>query len=106
MVVELEPLRQGWIPRAKAAVEGLTSVREAFKTLAELCSDILGDKRAMYDVELTENHIAELQRELGMIAVPLHRLKFGVCRHRALLFKVQCDFHLLFCFSFVLCVYT
>lgn len=88
MVVELEPLRRDWIPKSKVAIDGLTSNREAFKKLAKLCSELLGGNDAMVDVALTTRHIATLQRELGTIAVPLHRLKYGVCRHRALLFKV------------------
>ena len=85
----LQPL----LDRAKRELAQETSVREKFKRLARLCSEQLGGEAAMRDVSLTEQALVETKQRLGSNVVPVHELlgRAGVCRHRALLFKVLSD---------------
>jgi hypothetical protein len=91
--VDLAALRAGWIVEAHAAVDGAVLPREAFKTLATLCSKLLGGKSATTakGAAATDKHLNELRRAAGSNCVPLHTLAMGVCRHRALLFKILCQ---------------
>jgi hypothetical protein len=90
IVVNLDALSE-FIAECKTAVTTRCSnSREAFKTLAKMCSTRLGGKRATTDDAPTMEHLNELRSELRSNCVPIHRLESGVCRHRALLFKILC----------------
>jgi hypothetical protein len=79
-----------FISKCKTDVAGCSNPREAFKTLAKMCSSRLGGKRATTDDAPTMKHLNELRSELRSNCVPIHHLESGVCRHRALLFKILC----------------
>jgi hypothetical protein len=88
--VDIDSLSK-FIAECKTAVTTRCSnPREAFKTLAKMCSARLGGKRAMTDDAPTMEHLNELRSELRSNCVPINRLESGVCRHRALLFKILC----------------
>jgi hypothetical protein len=91
IVVDLAVLRADMLPAAIAAVAGLTNRREAFKVLAQMCSERLGGKKAMEDEGLTWAQVDQLRTASKTNCVSLHRMVAGVCRHRAVLFKLMCD---------------
>lgn len=87
--VDLQELSK-FISECQTTVSRCSNPRNAFKTLAKMCSMRLGGNRATTDDRPTMKHLNALRSELRSNCVPLHRLKSGVCRHRALLFKILC----------------
>ena len=84
-----EPLRSR-IERAREQVRMITDPLDRIKVLAGFASDELGGASRSIRKD-TDTHIAELMKEARSPIVPLGALEYGVCRHRALLFKVLCD---------------
>ena len=79
------------IAKGKEALACLTNEREAIKLIANECNNRLGGRRSMYDITLTEADLTARRVFSGTNCVPLHKLESGVCRHRAILFKILCQ---------------
>ena len=61
-----------------------------YEYLARKVSDRMGGPSDTI-LENSESHLEELRKNIGN-AVPLGSIRLGVCRHRAILFKVVCDY--------------
>lgn len=90
LLVELEPLRQR-IQNVPLMLALRTSVADKFKLLAQLVSSCFGNMTITEAA--VDQRLADIKGKLNSNVIPLHELLFGpgVCRHRALLFKVLCD---------------
>ena len=103
LLVELEGLKglKGKGPKGKPLLEEIDdllsdapTVREKHKRLSREVYYRLGGGDA--DDESSAASLLQIQEELGSRVVPLHKLlgrtpvTMGVCRHRALLYKVRC----------------
>ncbi|XRB12827.1 DUF285 domain-containing protein [Pseudoscourfieldia marina] len=80
-----------FLESVKGRLQHVSGNWNKFKVLSVAVSDKLGGKDNMDIVGVTEKHIKTLQQE-GSPVVLLGALRYGVCRHRALLFKVCCDY--------------
>jgi hypothetical protein len=78
------------IARAKALARSYTDARDRFKLLAALASDELGGVSGRIGSD-SARHLAALMAAADSALVPLGDVEYGVCRHRALRFKVLCD---------------
>ena len=92
LMVDLARLRP-LVETVGRQIAPFTSTDEKFKAIAQTCSVVLGGSAAMRDTSLTDKSVREIKQRLRSNVVPLHELleRNGVCRHRALLFKVLCD---------------
>ena len=71
----------------------MTSAREKCKFIARKCSEIFGGLQAMRDVNKSDLDVRKCMDQNRCCVVGLHELKskHGVCRHRAILFKLLSD---------------
>jgi len=92
ILVQIQPLKP-LVEDLATQIAAFTNTDEKFKAIAQTCSVMLGDTAAMREVTLAKNALREIKQRLRSNVVPLHELRSraGVCRHRAILFKVLCD---------------
>ncbi|KAJ1634691.1 kinase-like domain-containing protein [Pavlovales sp. CCMP2436] len=81
---------RAFVVDAIARASRITDTRERIKLLGELVSERLGGVSSSI-VDYCEEELAALMRDKDSPIVKLGDVNFGVCRHRALLFKVLCD---------------
>ena len=85
---------QKFFKEIKPQIDRLTDKLEQYRKLSSLIHDAMGGQHAAQDTASSEQDVEAIKRELNSNVVPLHTLigRNGLCRHRALLFKVCCDF--------------
>jgi hypothetical protein len=82
---------QTLLSTASAMLALRTSVADKFKLLAEIVSASLGN--LTFRDDQYEQWLTQLKARRRTNVIPLHEMigGLGICRHRALLFKVLCD---------------
>lgn len=85
---------QNFFEEIKPQIDRLCDKLEQFRKLSWLIHEAMGGQHAATDTESSEQDVEAIKGELNSNVVPLHELigRNGLCRHRALLFKVCCDF--------------
>ncbi|KAJ3449531.1 serine/threonine-protein kinase edr1 [Anaeramoeba flamelloides] len=72
-------------------LSSISEVRDRILLLSLIVSDLFGGSHNPKIVELSVNNIRELKVALESNVIPIGHINFGLCRHRAIMFKYLAD---------------
>lgn len=84
-----DPGLDDFIECLRSELSSLSTEADKFKLLSKEVSERLGGEGDENIIEKSEQHIKELKQRARSAVVRIGDLKWGVCRHRAILFKVR-----------------
>ncbi|KAJ3444155.1 serine/threonine-protein kinase edr1 [Anaeramoeba flamelloides] len=71
----------------------ISEVRDRILLLSLIVSDFFGGSHNPKIIGLSLNNIGELKESLESNVIPIGHINFGLCRHRAIMFKYLADCH-------------